>query len=115
MPYIDGFVIPVPNDKKDAYIEASKTYSAIAKEFGAVSVREFWGDDVPEGTTTSFSMAVKLEASESVVFSWVEWPDKATRDTGSAKMREDPRMANMNMPFDGKRLIYGGFDLLTES
>jgi uncharacterized protein YbaA (DUF1428 family) len=115
MPYIDGFVIPVPNDKKDAYIEASKTYGVIAKEFGAVGIREFWGDDVPDGATTSFPMAVKLEPGESVVFSWCEWPDKATRDAGAAKMREDPRMANMTMPFDGKRLIYGGFELLTES
>ncbi len=113
--FIDGFVVPVPNDNKQAYIEASKVYSGMAREYGAIRSVEYWGEDVPDGVTTSFPLAVKLEPGETVVFSWVEWPDKATRDAAGAKMREDPRMASMKMPFDGKRMIFGGFGLLTEN
>ncbi len=90
--------------------------AAIFKEFGALKSVECWGDDVPDGKLTSFPMAVKKEPGETVVFSWLVWPDKAARDAGWAKMMQDPRLqpgANP-MPFDGKRLIYGGFEVALE-
>jgi uncharacterized protein YbaA (DUF1428 family) len=86
----------------------------IFKELGALAVVETWGDDIPDGKVTDFKMAVKAEANENVVFSWIIWPDKATRDEGQKKMMEDPRFADMAMPFDGKRMIYGGFVTLLE-
>jgi len=114
--YVDGFIIPVPNAKKDAYLKMAQTAGSIWKEHGALSIVECWGDDVPPGKVTSFPLAVKLEADESVVFSWVTWPDKATRDAGNEKVMADPRMqVPDDMPFDGKRLIFGGFELLTQT
>lgn len=109
MSYIDAFACAVPTANKDAYIASSKMFRGVVEEYGALSLHEFWGDDVPDGQLTSFPMAVKLQAGETVVLSYVEWPDKATRDAGNAKMMSDPRMAPENMPFDGKRMIYGGF------
>lgn len=113
--YIDGFVAPVRKDKKDANLKMAKEAAAIWKEHGATDIIECWGDDVPDGKLTSFPMAVKLEADEVVVFSWVTWPSKAARDAGNEKVMADPRMENMEMVFDGKRLIYGGFSLLSAS
>ncbi len=110
--YIDAFICPVPEANRQAYTDSSKMFNSVAMEFGAVRVVEFWGNDVPDGQVTSFPMAVKLEPGEVVVLSYVEWPDKATRDAGNAKMMTDPRMAPQNMPFDGKRMIYGGFEPL---
>lgn len=112
--YIDGFVAAVPAANKDKYIEMSKGYADYCKGLGAIKIVECWGDDVPDGKITSFPMAVKLEEGEVVVFSWVEWPDKATRDAANQKMMNDPEMAKMEMPFDGKRMIYGGFQPLRE-
>ncbi len=112
MSYIDAFVSPVPTANKQAYIDGSKMFRDIAMEFGATRLVEFWGDDVPDGKVTSFPMAVKLEPGETVVVSYLEWPDKATRDAGNAKMMTDERMKPENMPFDGKRMIYGGFQPL---
>ncbi len=109
MAYIDAFLCPVPAANRQAYIEGSKMFNGVAMECGALQVHEFWGDDVPDGQLTSFPMAVKLEPGEVVVLSYIEWPDKATRDAGNARMMQDPRMAPQNMPFDGKRMIYGGF------
>ncbi len=115
MAYIDGFVIPVPNARKEAYTAMAKTAAEVWSEYGALKVVECWGDDVPHGETTSFPMAVKLQLDETVVFSWVVWPDKAARDAGNEKVMADPRMQAMgeDMPFDGKRMIYGGFTLLS--
>ena len=107
--YIDAFVIPVPTANKAAYIEGGKMWAQMAKGYGALRVTDFWGDDVPDGQVTSFPMSVKLEPGETVVLSWIEWPDKATRDAANEKMRSDPNMQNMQMPFDGKRMIFGGF------
>ena len=76
---------------------------------------ETWGEDVPDGKVTSFPMAVKLEEGESVVFSWLVWPDKATADSAWQKMMEDPRMKDMDMPFDGKRMMWGGFNTIFQS
>ncbi len=112
MAYIDGFLLAVPDAKKDDYKALSLKVWPIMKDFGAIAMRECWGDDVPDGKVTSFPMAVKKEDDETVVFSWIEWPDKATRDAGNAKMMDDPRMkefGSKNMPFDGKRMIFGGF------
>ncbi|MFO1170135.1 MAG: DUF1428 family protein [Hyphomicrobiaceae bacterium] len=111
-PYIDGFVVAVPNDKKAAYAGMAKKVGDIFREYGALSVVEAWGEDVPDGKLTSFPMAVKREPHETVVFSWVVWPSKDVRQAAHEKVMADPRMQpenlNMNL-FDGKRMIYGGF------
>ena len=114
MNYIDGFCAAVPNDNKETYLKYAQISAAIFKEHGALRVVESWADDVPEGKLTSFSIAVQRTETESVVFSWIEWPDKATRDSGWAAVMADSRMAEMDMPFDGKRLIYGGFNMVSE-
>lgn len=110
MSYIDGFVIAVPDANREQFIAHASTFDAMFLEFGAMRVVECWGDDVPDGKLTDFRRAVQAQPDESVVFSWIEWPDKATRDAGMAKCMEDPRMpAAGEMPFDGKRMIFGGF------
>jgi uncharacterized protein YbaA (DUF1428 family) len=115
MAYVDGFVIPVPQAKREIYIKFAREMDAIWKEHGALSVTECWGDDVPEGKVTSFPMAVKLEPGEAVVFSWVTWPSRAARDEGNQKVMADPRMqTGRETPFDGKRLIFGGFETVVE-
>jgi uncharacterized protein YbaA (DUF1428 family) len=115
MAYVDGFVIAVPTANRDAFIEHARRFDALFIEYGATRVVECWGDDVPDGKVTDFRRAVKAEAGESVVFSWVEWPDRATRDAGMDKFMKDPRMADANdMPFDGKRMIFGGFGVVVE-
>lgn len=113
--YIDGFVIPVPAENRQAFIDHATTADSLFIEMGAIRVVECWGDDVPEGKQTDFRRAVDATIEETVVFSWIEWPDKATRDAAFAKMMsedfDDPRMdqAKNAMPFDGKRMIFGGF------
>ena len=110
MSYIDGFVIPVPVAKREAFIALASTFDAILIEFGATRAMECWGDDVPEGKLTDFRRAVQAKDDEAMVFSWIEWPDKATRDAGMAKIMQDPRLPqDGEMPFDGKRMILGGF------
>ncbi|MEO7757402.1 MAG: DUF1428 domain-containing protein [Dokdonella sp.] len=110
MSYIDGFVIAVPNANRDAFIAHAKRFDSIFVEVGALRVVECWGDDVPDGKVTDFRRAVQATEGESVVFSWVEWPSKAVRDAGMKKFMEDPRMKEAgDMPFDGKRMIFGGF------
>ncbi|MBN8713973.1 MAG: DUF1428 domain-containing protein [Xanthomonadales bacterium] len=110
MSYIDGFVIAVPTANRSKFIEHAQTFDGIFLEVGATRVLECWGDDVPKGKLTDFRRAVQAKEDESVAFSWVEWPDKATRDAGMKKLMEDPRMpAAGDMPFDGKRMIFGGF------
>jgi uncharacterized protein YbaA (DUF1428 family) len=109
--YIDGFILPVPDGKKQAYLDMAAKASARFKEYGAVRVVEAWGDDLLDGKITDFKKAVKSEAGENVVFSWIEWPDKATRDAGWEKMMADPEMQpdKDNMPFDGMRMFWGCF------
>ena len=110
MTYIDGFVIAVPADNRQAFLDHAHAADRLFMEHGATRVIEAWGDDVPDGATTDFRKAVKAEDGEVVVFAWIEWPDKATRDAGMKASMEDERMkAIPNMPFDGKRLIFGGF------
>ncbi|MBT8417084.1 MAG: DUF1428 domain-containing protein [Silicimonas sp.] len=106
MAYVDGFVIPVPTARKGEYTEYSKKWTSIFKEMGATMIYECWGDEVPAGDVTDFARAVDLKDEETVVFSWNVWPDKATRDAAWQSLRD----ADMeDMPFDGKRMIYGGF------
>jgi uncharacterized protein YbaA (DUF1428 family) len=114
--YVDGFVTPVPSARRADYLQHATEMAALFKEVGALSVVECWGDDVPEGKLTSFPLAVKLEPGEVAVFSWISWPSKATRDAAWQKIMADPRMQSgaIAMPFDGKRLIYGGFEVLLQ-
>jgi uncharacterized protein YbaA (DUF1428 family) len=112
MPYIDGFVAAVPKANKQAYIDHAREAAKFFRQWGATRIVENWGDDIPAGETTDFMRAVAAKDDEVVVFSWVEYPDKATRDAAGQKMMNDPEMAKMVMPFDGARLIYGGFETL---
>ena len=109
MSYIEGFVTAVPRANKDAFRQHASGYAGLMKEFGATRQVEAWGDDIPDGKLTDFKRAVQAKDNETVVFSWVEWPDKATRDAAMEKFRNDPRMVPHDMPFDGKRMIFGGF------
>ncbi len=109
MSYVDGFVLAVPVAKKQQFVEQAKEFAKLFKEYGATHVQECWGDDVPDGKLTDFKRAVKAEDGEVIVFSWVQYPSKAVRDAANAKMRDDDRMKNAEMPFDGKRMIFGGF------
>ena len=108
--YIDGVITPVPHANKDAYLSMATQTSAIFREFGAVRVVEGWGDDLNDGEVTDYRRAVLAQDGETVAFSWIEWPDKATRDAGWAKVMEDDHMKfEGGMPFDGKRMFWGGF------
>jgi uncharacterized protein YbaA (DUF1428 family) len=115
MNYVDGFVAAVPTANKDAYLAHAKESQDLFKEYGATRIVECWGDDVPDGKVTDFKMAVKAKPEEVVIFSWIEWPSKDVRDAGMKKMMDDPRMRNMKMPYDGQRLIYGGFQTILDS
>ena len=115
MSYIDGFVIPVPANRKEAYREMAAKVAPVFKRHGAVRIVECWGNDLPDGKHTDFRGAVKAEPGENVVFSWVIWPSRAVRDAANKKIMEDPGMRpGPDMPFDGKRLIHGGFELLLD-
>ncbi|MDX2289101.1 MAG: DUF1428 domain-containing protein [Hyphomicrobiaceae bacterium] len=124
MRYIDGFVIAVPTANKQKFIDHARLGDSVFIDLGATRILECWGDDVADGKLTDFRKAVKAKDDETIVFSWIEWPDKATRDAAHAKMVEwmkhpekaDPRMhpERNPMPFDGKRLIFGGFTPLVE-
>jgi uncharacterized protein YbaA (DUF1428 family) len=109
MTYVEGFVLAVPTGNREAFEEHAAELAPLFKEFGATRVVEAWGDDLPDGKVTDFKGAVNAEDGETVVFSWFEYPDKATRDAANARMSSDPRMQAMAMPFDGKRMIMGGF------
>ena len=120
MSYIDGFVIAVPTANKQKYIDHAKSSDSVFMELGAMRILECWGDDVPDGKLTDFRRAVQATADETVVFSWIEWPDKVVRDAAMSKMealmQTDDRFnpAKNPMPFDGKRMIYGGFAPVVE-
>jgi uncharacterized protein YbaA (DUF1428 family) len=115
MSYIDGFVIAVPTANRQKFIDHARTADAMFVEFGATRIVEAWEDDVKDGKVTDFRRAVQATPDESIVFSWIEWPDKQTHDAAMARMMapgfDDPRMDPVRnpMPFDGKRLIFGGF------
>ena len=116
MTYFDGFVIPVPQGEKDGFLRHAGTVDPVFLEHGAVRVVECWGADLKPGKTTDFQGAVAAKDDETVAFAWIEWPDKASRDAGMAQinalMSTDPRMSREHnpMPFDGARMIYGGFE-----
>jgi uncharacterized protein YbaA (DUF1428 family) len=117
MSYVDGYVFSVPNENKEKYRKHSLTVDSTFKKHGALQVIGAWGDDVPVGKATDFYRAVKAKEGETVVFSWVFWPDKATRDQGMKKCEADFMALDEElavMPFDGKRMIYGGFEVLVE-
>ena len=116
MDYVDGFVVAVPTANKETYRQHAERAAKVFKEFGALKVIETWGDDVPEGKVTSFPMAVQRKPDETVVFSWVTWPSRQVRDEGWKKVMADPRLQpdNNPMPFDGKRMIYGGFQTIVD-
>ncbi len=125
MSYVDGFVIAVPTANKQKFTDHAEKADSVFIELGATRVVECWGDDVPDGEVTDFRKAVRAEPDETVVFSWIEWPDKATRDAAMATMTDwmtspdkgDPRMDQKKnpMPFDGKRLVFGGFAPIVEA
>lgn len=120
MPYIQGFVLAVPTENKQKFIDHAKFGNSAFLEMGATRVLECWGDDIPEGQLTDFRKAVQAKDDETVVFSWIEWPDKATHEKAVKRMPElmetDERFsAEKNpMPFDGARMIYGGFTPVVE-
>lgn len=115
--YVKGFILAVPEGNKEAYREVAEKFWEIVKDYGAKSQVECWEVDVPDGTTTDFRRAVKAEDGEKIVFSWMTFDDKATADASDEKLMADPRMETMfgapdgsDMPFDGKRMIFGGFE-----
>lgn len=116
MTYVDGFVAAVPTANREVYQHYAQIAAQVFRKHGALKVVECWGDDVPEGKLTSFPMAVQCQPEETVVFSWILWPSKAVRDAAHEKVMADPRLAPETnpMPFDGKRLIFGGFEMILE-
>lgn len=117
MAYVDGFVLAVPTANRDLYKKYAEAAAIVFKEYGASRLVECWGDDVPDGEVTSFPMAVKRKDDETVVFSWILWPSREIRDQGMAKVMADPRLKSFAdaMPFDGKRMIYGGFEMIVDA
>jgi uncharacterized protein YbaA (DUF1428 family) len=117
MPYVDGFVLAVPTANKELYRQHAEKAAIVFKEHGALRLVECWGDDVPEGKINSMHTAVMRKPEETVMFSWILWPDKAARDAGLQKVFADPRLQpDVNpMPFDGKRMIFGGFEMIVDA
>jgi uncharacterized protein YbaA (DUF1428 family) len=117
MAYVDGFVAAVPTANREIYKKHAQAAAVVFKEHGAMKLVECWGDDVPDGKITSFPMAVKRKEDETVVFSWIIWPSRKLRDEGIKKVIADPRLQpdTNPMPFDGKRMIYGGFEMIVEA
>jgi uncharacterized protein YbaA (DUF1428 family) len=115
MNYVDGVVLAVEDSRREEYLAFARVSAQVFREHGALNVVEAWGDDVPEGKLTSFPLAVQRAAGETVVFSWVTWPSKAVRDEAWTRVMQDPRLAAQSMPFDGKRMIYGGFQVILDA
>lgn len=118
MAYVDGFVLPLPKSKIDAYKAIAEMAGTVWREHGALDYREWIADDVKPGKLTSFPQSVNLEYGETVVFAWIVYASREARDQVNEKVMKDPRLADVMkpdaMPFDGKRMIYGGFNLLVE-
>jgi uncharacterized protein YbaA (DUF1428 family) len=114
--HVDGFVAAVPTARKEEFRRHAALAAEAFREHGALQVVECWGEDVPEGTLTSFRMAVRQEADETVIFSWIVWPSKEARDAAMPRVMADPRCLPENnpMPFDGRRVIFGGFSKLVD-
>ena len=115
--YVDGFVLAVPARNKAAYLKMAKAALKMFRKFGALRVVETWQADVPKGKRTDFFRAVKAKSTERVVFAWIEWPSRKVRDAAMKKMMSDPKFQQMfkEMPFDGKRMIFGGFKPVFQS
>jgi uncharacterized protein YbaA (DUF1428 family) len=116
MTYVDGFVVAVPTANKETYRKHAEEAAQVFKGHGATKLVECWGDDVPDGEVTSFPMAVKCKEDETVCFSWILWPSKQARDKGMEKSMADPRLSPETnpMPFDGQRMIFGGFEMIVD-
>ena len=116
MTYFEGFVVPVPEANREAYRKHASDAAPLFQELGVSRMVEAWDSDVPEGKVTDFRRAVDAKPDEKVVFSWFEYPDRASRDAANDKIRNDPRMKEIggSMPFDGKRMIFSGFDSIVE-
>ena len=117
MTYFEGFIVPVPAGNKDAYTKHGSGLAPLLREVGVKRQVEAWESDVPEGKLTDFKGAVKAEDWETIVFSWIEWPSKESRDEGWKQVMADPGLQPdpAAMPFDGKRMIYGGFKVIVEA
>ncbi|MFL6844125.1 MAG: DUF1428 domain-containing protein [Allosphingosinicella sp.] len=116
MTYVDGFIAPVPAGNREAYFEMAAKFAPIFREHGVIHQVECWGDDLKHGETTDFFRAVKAEEGENVVFSWLVWPSKQARDEGWGKIMQDERMQPGGpMPFDGKRMFFGGFEAVLDT
>ena len=109
MPYYDGYLLAVPTANREKYKQQAEEVWPLFQKHGALAMQENWGDDVPDGKVTSFPMATKKKDDETVVFSWMVWPDKETRDAGWKAMMDDPQMQMSEMAFDGTRMMWGGF------
>lgn len=115
MSYYSGFVLAVPTANREAYIEHARSAWPLFRRWGAVRMVENWGVDVPDGKVTDFRRSVQAKPDEAVLFSWIEWPDKATADSSWEKMQSDPEMERFSdMPFDGMRMIWGGFETIVD-
>jgi len=114
MTYYEGFIVPVPEANKDAYRKSATDAAPLFRELGVNRHVEAWDSDVPEGKVTDFRKAVDAKDDEKVVFSWFEYPSREARDSANTKIMSDPRMEKMDMPFDGKRMIMGGFESIVE-
>ena len=110
MSYVTGYLAAAKSQDRERFRRSSEASWPVFKRLGALALVENWGVDTPEGKVTSFPMALKLEPDETVVFSWIIWPDRATCDTAWHAMHTDPEMAGIDMPFDLERMIYGGFE-----
>ena len=110
MTYVAGFLIPVPDENREAYVATARKAWEIFRDYGALQVMEAWSEHVPEGRWTDFRRAVDLKPGETVCFSWMIWPDKASYEACGASVETDPRWQELDMPFDGKRMIWGGFE-----
>jgi uncharacterized protein YbaA (DUF1428 family) len=116
MAYVDGFIAAVPTANRERFKQHAEAAAEVFKENGALKVVECWGDDVPKGELTSFPKAVQCKDDETVVLSWIVWPSRAVRDAGMQKAMADERLHPQTnpMPFDGKRAIFGGFEMILE-
>jgi uncharacterized protein YbaA (DUF1428 family) len=113
--YTNGFIAPVPSENKDAYVRMNERHAAIFREYGALRFVQAWGDDVPDGKVTDFRRAVKAEPNEAVVFAFIEWPSKQANDAAWDKIMKDDRMQPGEAPFDGKRMFWGGFEVIVDT
>lgn len=116
MAYIEAMVAAVPTAGKAAYLDYAREVNALFKQHGALATTDCWGDDVPEGKLTSFPLSVKCGPGETVAIGWITWPSKEARKAGWETLMKEPKMqpGQMNMPFDGKRMIYGAFEVILE-